>query len=56
MSASNQVAQKTTRGPKARLLTALGFGYFIDSAEDVALPMLWPAIRTTLSLSYAQLS
>ena len=56
MSASTQVAQKTTRGPKARLLTALGFGYFIDSAEDVALPMLWPAIRTTLSLSYAQLS
>jgi MFS family permease len=34
----------------------LGFGYFIDSAEDVALPMLWPAVRTALGLSYAQLS
>ncbi len=48
-------ADRTTRGKRARLLTALGFGYFIDSAEDVALPMLWPAVRTALGLSYAQL-
>lgn len=40
---------------RARILTALGFGFFIDSAEDVALPMLWPAVRTALGLSYAQL-
>ena len=45
-----------SKGKKARLLTALGFGFFIDSAEDVALPMLWPAVRSTLGLSYAQLS
>jgi MFS family permease len=37
------------------LLTALGFGFFIDSAEDVALPMLFPALRTALGLTYAQL-
>lgn len=43
------------KGTRARLLTALGFGFFIDSAEDVALPMLWPAVRTALGLSYAQL-
>lgn len=43
------------KGYRARILTALGFGFFIDSAEDVALPMLWPAVRTTLGLSYAQL-
>ena len=45
-------APKKGRG---RILTALGFGFFIDSAEDVALPMLWPAVRTALGLSYAQL-
>jgi MFS family permease len=45
-----------SKGYRARLLTALGFGFFIDSAEDVALPMLWPAVRTTLGLGYAQLS
>jgi MFS family permease len=45
-----------SRWSRARILTALGFGYFIDSAEDVALPMLWPAVRTALGLSYAQLS
>jgi len=44
-----------SRGYRARILTALGFGFFIDSAEDVALPMLWPAVRTSLGLSYAQL-
>lgn len=43
------------KGYRARILTALGFGFFIDSAEDVALPMLWPAVRTALGLSYAQL-
>jgi MFS family permease len=44
-----------SKGTRARLLTALGFGFFIDSAEDVALPMLWPAVRTALGLTYAQL-
>lgn len=47
--------QATKKGNRARILTALGFGFFIDSAEDVALPMLWPAVRTALGLSYAQL-
>lgn len=45
-----------TRGERARILTALGFGFFIDSAEDQALPMLFPAVRTTLGLDYAALS
>ena len=53
---NTQVNEKASRGRRARLLTALGFGYFIDSAEDVALPMLWPAVRTALGLTYAQLS
>lgn len=43
-------------GEKARILTALGFGFFIDSAEDVALPMLFPAIRLSLGLSYSALA
>lgn len=47
--------QTTNKGFRTRILTALGFGFFIDSAEDVALPMLWPAVRTALGLSYAQL-
>jgi MFS family permease len=47
--------ETSKKGSRARILTALGFGFFIDSAEDVALPMLWPAVRTTLGLSYAQL-
>lgn len=47
--------QSPPKGYRARILTALGFGFFIDSAEDVALPMLWPAVRTALGLSYAQL-
>jgi len=47
--------QTPPKGYRARILTALGFGFFIDSAEDVALPMLWPAVRTALGLSYAQL-
>jgi len=59
MAESVEVVQRTepvSRGRRNRLLTALGFGYFIDSAEDVALPMLWPAVRTSLGLTYAQLS
>ncbi len=47
---------KRTRGEKARVLGALGFGFFIDSAEDVALPMLFPAVRTALGLNYMALS
>ena len=31
---------KQGRGQRGRILTALGFGFFIDSAEDQALPML----------------
>lgn len=45
-----------TRGERARILTALGFGFFIDSAEDQALPILWPAVRNSLGLNYAALS
>jgi MFS family permease len=45
-----------TKGERARILTALGFGFFIDSAEDQALPMLFPAVRNSLGLSYAALS
>lgn len=52
----NVQAVPKPRGRLARLLIALGFGFFIDSAEDVALPMLWPAVRTALGLTYAQLS
>ena len=47
--------ESAKKGTRARVLTALGFGFFIDSAEDVALPMLWPAVRTALGLTYAQL-
>jgi len=45
-----------TKGGRARILTALGFGFFIDSAEDQALPMLFPAVRNSLGLDYAALS
>ncbi len=34
----------------SRLLAVLGFGFFINSAEDVALPMLFPSIRGALGL------
>jgi MFS family permease len=44
------------RSGRARILTALGFGFFIDSAEDQALPMLFPAVRNSLGLDYAALS
>ena len=43
---------KKTLGEKARILIPLGFGFFGDSAEDLALPMLFPAIRDSLSLNY----
>ncbi len=46
---------KKTRGYRARILTALGFGFFVDSAEDLALPMLAPAIQTSLNLTYSNL-
>jgi MFS family permease len=45
-----------TRKDKARILGPLGFGFFIDSAEDLALPMLFPAIRSSLGLTYTALS
>lgn len=44
------------KSQKGRILTALGFGFFIDSAEDQALPMLFPAIRDSLGLNYSALS
>ncbi len=40
---------------KIKSMISLGFGFFIDSAEDLALPMLFPAIRTSLGLVYSQL-
>jgi len=43
------------RGRRAGLLGALGLGFLIDSAEDLALPMLFPAIRAALGLSYGAL-
>lgn len=49
-------AQQEKKSQRSRILTALGFGFFIDSAEDQALPMLFPAIRTTLGLNYSALS
>jgi len=52
---ASAVEPKLPRNRRGRVLTALGFGFFIDSAEDVALPMLWPAVRATLGLSYSQL-
>ncbi|MFZ5807776.1 MAG: MFS transporter [Chloroflexota bacterium] len=44
-----------SKGLRARSLIALGFGFFIDSAEDLALPMLFPAIRNSLGLLYSHL-
>jgi MFS family permease len=49
-------AKVRTRGERGRILTALGFGFFIDSAEDQALPMLFPAVRDALGLDYGALS
>lgn len=44
------------KSQRGRILTALGFGFFIDSAEDQALPMLFPSIRASLGLNYTALS
>jgi MFS family permease len=49
-------ASDQPKNQKGRILTALGFGFFIDSAEDQALPMLFPAIRASLGLNYSALS
>jgi MFS family permease len=49
-------SQEKPKSQKKRILTALGFGFFIDSAEDQALPMLFPAIRDALGLNYSALS
>ena len=49
-------ATEKPKSQKGRILTALGFGFFIDSAEDQALPMLFPAIRNALGLNYSALS
>ncbi len=55
---AEQVIPETIRSKnqRGRILTALGFGFFIDSAEDQALPMLFPAIRESLGLNYSALS
>ncbi|MCP4757465.1 MAG: MFS transporter [Proteobacteria bacterium] len=50
------VDKDDSKSRKAKFLTALGFGFFIDSAEDQALPMLFPAIRASLGLNYSALS
>jgi len=47
--------QKQPKHLKLRTMVSLGFGFFIDSAEDLALPMLFPAIRNSLGLVYSQL-
>ena len=47
--------EKKGKNTKLRTMISLGFGFFIDSAEDLALPMLFPAIRTSLGLAYSQL-
>jgi len=52
----HNAVEKKPKSSKSRILTALGFGFFIDSAEDQALPMLFPAIRAALGLNYADLS
>ncbi len=44
------------KSARARILTALGFGFFVDSAEDLAFPMLAPAIQASLNLSYANVN
>lgn len=52
---SDHRGQVSRRG-RAKVLVALGFGFFIDSAEDQALPMLFPALRSALNLGYKDLS
>jgi MFS family permease len=56
MSAEISTAIAKPKNTRGRILTALGFGFFIDSAEDQALPLLFPAIRDSLGLNYAALS
>ncbi len=56
MTAELKEAAGKPKRQTGRILTALGFGFFIDSAEDQALPMLFPAIRDSLGLNYAALS
>jgi MFS family permease len=56
MSEKIEGSKPQPKSQKGRILTALGFGFFIDSAEDQALPMLFPAIRDSLGLNYAALS
>jgi MFS family permease len=56
MSIDSVALEGKQKRQKGRILTALGFGFFIDSAEDQALPMLFPAIRDALGLNYAALS
>jgi MFS family permease len=48
-------ADKSLKRIKTKSMISLGFGFFIDSAEDLALPMLFPAIRNSLGLVYSQL-
>ena len=47
--------KKSLKRLKSKSMISLGFGFFIDSAEDLALPMLFPAIRSSLGLVYSQL-
>lgn len=56
MTAEVAIEDRKPKSQRGRILTALGFGFFIDSAEDQALPMLFPAIRDSLGLNYAALS
>jgi MFS family permease len=56
MTADDLTPKTKQKNQKGRILTALGFGFFIDSAEDQALPMLFPAVRDSLGLNYAALS
>ena len=48
--------RKAKKSIRTKTMVALGFGFLIDSAEDLALPMLFPAIRNTLGLVYSQLA
>ncbi len=56
MIATDDNKQDSNKSRKTKILGALGFGFFIDSAEDQALPMLFPAIRASLGLNYSALS
>jgi MFS family permease len=56
MTAEVAIEDRKPKSQRGRILTALGFGFFIDSGEDQALPMLFPAIRDSLGLNYVALS